>query len=372
MKERVGRLVGGVVRGMWVSTFHSACVRILRRDAPMLGYTSGFSIYDDIDARRLVEWCVRDLDLDPKRFPPKSIRAAISNAKNELVDFETFARAGQWHLPREGLGCLPPVSAAPPRGVGDGLRRLADGDRRAVRSLSQGAGALPGPVPLHPGGRVPGHQPRPVPAGADCSPPGIATCASSATPTRASTPSAAPTSATSWNSSATIPTPRVIVLDRNYRSTQTILDAANAVIANNPGRKPKHLWTDLGEGVADHGVSRPRTSTTRPPSSPNGWGRSRTSRPVESDVAVFYRTHAQSRVIEEVFVRYGVPYQVIGGPKFYDRREIKDVIAYLKAIVNPADDGGDEADHQRAQAWHRRHLDRAPGSRRRSRADHLL
>ncbi|HLE39644.1 MAG TPA: UvrD-helicase domain-containing protein, partial [Acidimicrobiia bacterium] len=94
MKERVARLVGGVARGMWVSTFHSACVRILRRDAPMLGYRSQFSIYDDLDSRRLVEWCVRDLDLDPKRFPPKSIRAAISNAKNELIDFESFQSQG--------------------------------------------------------------------------------------------------------------------------------------------------------------------------------------------------------------------------------------------------------------------------------------
>ena len=94
MKERVARLVGGVSRGMWVSTFHSACVRILRRDAPVLGYKSQFTIYDDLDSRRLVEWCVRDLDLDPKRFPPKGIRAAISNAKNELVDFESFADQG--------------------------------------------------------------------------------------------------------------------------------------------------------------------------------------------------------------------------------------------------------------------------------------
>ena len=99
MKERVAHLVGGVSRGMWVSTFHSACARILRRNASMLGYRNAFSIYDDIDAHRLVQYCVRDLDLDPKQYPPRGIRSAISNAKNELIDFESFAQqeSGRYH-----------------------------------------------------------------------------------------------------------------------------------------------------------------------------------------------------------------------------------------------------------------------------------
>jgi DNA helicase-2/ATP-dependent DNA helicase PcrA len=335
MKERVARLVGGVAKGMWVSTFHSACVRILRRDASLLGYKSQFTIYDDIDARRLVEWCVRDLDLDPKRFPPKSIRAAISNAKNELVDFETFAERdhGLYHekvadvyrmyqqrlleasamdfddllmVTVELFGAFPNV-----------LEHYQDRFRYVLVDEYQDTNhAQYRLVQLlaakHHNLCVVGDSDQSIYAfrGADIR--------------------------NILEFERDYPDATVIVLDRNYRSTQTILDAANAVIANNPGRKPKHLWTDLGEGspitvyraedehdeaafIAERIEALAEEGLTR------------------ADAAVFYRTHAQSRVIEEVFVRYGVPYQVIGGPKFYDRREVKDVMAYLKAIVNPAD-----------------------------------
>jgi DNA helicase-2/ATP-dependent DNA helicase PcrA len=335
MKERVARLVGGVSRGMWVSTFHSACVRILRRDASLLGYKSQFTIYDDIDARRLVEWCVRDLDLDPKRFPPKGIRAAISNAKNELVDFQTFAERehGLYHekvadvyrlyqqrlleasamdfddllmVTVELFGAFPNV-----------LEHYQDRFRYVLVDEYQDTNhAQYRLVQLlaakHHNLCVVGDSDQSIYAfrGADIR--------------------------NILEFERDYPDATVIVLERNYRSTQTILDAANAVISNNPGRKSKHLWTDLGEGspitvyraedehdeaafIAERLEALDEEGLTR------------------ADAAVFYRTHAQSRVIEEVFVRYGVPYQVIGGPKFYDRREVKDVMAYLKAIVNPAD-----------------------------------
>ncbi len=335
MKDRVGRLVGGVARGMWVSTFHSACVRILRRDASMLGYKSQFTIYDEIDSRRLVEWCVRDLDLDPKRFPPKGIRAAISNAKNELIDFESFAARdnGFYHekvadvyrlyqqrlleasamdfddllmVTVELFGAFPQVLEH----YQDRFRYVLVDEyqdtNHAQYRLVQMLAAR------HRNLCVVGDSDQSIYAfrGADIR--------------------------NILEFERDYPDATVIVLDRNYRSTQTILDAANAVISNNPGRKPKHLWTDLGEGapitvyraedehdeaafIAERIEDLAEEGLTR------------------ADAAVFYRTHAQSRVIEEVFVRYGVPYQVIGGPKFYDRREIKDVMAYLKAMVNPAD-----------------------------------
>jgi len=335
MKDRVGRLVGGVARGMWVSTFHSACVRILRRDAPMLGYKSGFSIYDDIDARRLVEWCVRDLDLDPKRFPPKSIRAAISNAKNELIDFETFRDRGSgiYHekvsdvyrmyqqrlleasamdfddllmVTVELFGAFPKVLEHYQDRfhyiLVDEYQDTNHAQYRLVQLLAA----------KHRNLCVVGDSDQSIYAfrGADIR--------------------------NILEFERDYPDATVIVLDRNYRSTQTILDAANAVISNNPGRKPKHLWTDLGEG-SPITVYRAEDEHDEAAFIAERIGSLEDDGLSRSDAAVFYRTHAQSRVIEEVFVRYGVPYQVIGGPKFYDRREIKDVMAYLKAIVNPAD-----------------------------------
>jgi DNA helicase-2/ATP-dependent DNA helicase PcrA len=335
MKERVARLVGGVAKGMWVSTFHSACVRILRRDASLLGYRSQFTIYDDIDARRLVEWTVRDLDLDPKRFPPKAIRAAISNAKNELVDFESFRDQGSglYHekvadvyrlyqrrlleasamdfddllmVTVELFGAFPRV-----------LEHYQDRFRYVLVDEYQDTNhAQYRLVQLlaakHRNLCVVGDSDQSIYAfrGADLR--------------------------NILEFERDYPDARVIVLDRNYRSTQTILDAANAVISNNAGRKPKHLWTDVGEG-SPITVYRAEDEHDEAAFVAERLGLLEDQGLRLADAAIFYRTHAQSRVLEEVLVRYGVPYQVIGGPKFYDRREIKDVMAYLKAIVNPND-----------------------------------
>jgi len=335
MKQRVTQLIGGVARGMWVSTFHSACVRILRRDASLLGYRSSFSIYDDIDALRLVEYCVRDLDLDSKRFPPRGIRAAISSAKNELIDFESFASqgAGPYHervaevyrlyqqrlleasamdfddllmVTAELLDVFPDVLEHHQ----DRFRYLLVDEyqdtNHAQYRLVQLLGAKYRNV------CVVGDSDQSIYAfrGADIR--------------------------NILEFERDYPDARVVLLDRNYRSTETILDAANAVISNNTSRKSKHLWTDLGTGepvIVYHAEDEHDEAAFIA----EQLDELRASGFTASDVAVFYRTHAQSRVLEEVLVRYGVPYQVIGGPKFYDRREVKDVLAYLRAIVNPDD-----------------------------------
>ena len=335
MRNRVARLVGRATRSMWVSTFHSACVRILRREAPRLGYRSGFSIYDEDDSVRLITMCVRDLDLDTKRFPPKAIKEAISRAKNELIDYESFASTGDgfYHqqvsdvyrlyqqrlleasamdfddllmITVELLGAFPEVLAQYQARFRYVLVDEYQDTNRAqyalVKLLAQ----------QHRNLCVVGDGDQSIYRwrGAD-----IRNIA---------------------DFEKDYPDARVIVLDQNYRSTTRILDAANAVIANNPRRTPKHLWSDRGEGelvVRFEGEDEHDEA---------GFVADEVDRLVDggfnqSDLAVFYRTNAQSRVIEEVFVRRGVPYRVIGSVKFYERKEIKDAIAYLRAIVNPDD-----------------------------------
>ena len=336
MKQRVAALVGGLSRGMWVSTFHSACVRILRRDAPMLGYRSSFSIYDDLDSRRAVEYCVRDLGLDPKRFPPKAIYAAIGKAKNELVDFESFASrgSGPYHervaevyrlyqqrlleasamdfddllmVTVELLGAFPEVLEH----YQDRFRYLLVDEyqdtNHAQYRLVQMLGAKNRNV------CVVGDSDQSIYAfrGADIR--------------------------NILEFQRDYPDARVIVLDRNYRSTQVILDAANAVIAHNLGRQPKHLWTDLGVGDPVT-VYRAQDEHDEAAFIAEEVGVLGDAGVPPAAIAVFYRTHAQARVLEEVLVRYGLPYQVIGGPRFYERREVKDVLAYLRAVANPADE----------------------------------
>ncbi|MEX2323947.1 MAG: DNA helicase PcrA [Acidimicrobiia bacterium] len=335
MKERVARLVGGVARGMWVSTFHSACVRILRREAHALGYRSGFTIYDDIDSRRLVEMCVRQLDMDPKRFPPKAIRGAISNAKNELIDAQSFAEkgGGPYHarvaevyrlyqrrlveasamdfddllmVTVDLFGAFPDVLEQYRQRFQYVLvDEYQDTNHAQYRLVQMLAGA-------HRNLCVVGDSDQSIYAfrGADIR--------------------------NILDFEHDYPDATVVVLDRNYRSTQTILDAANAVISNNASRRPKELWTEVGVGDPIT-VYRAEDEHDEAAFIAERLAELPEQRLNLSDAAIFYRTHAQSRVLEEVLVRFRVPYQVIGGPKFYDRREVKDAMAYLKAIVNPDD-----------------------------------
>jgi DNA helicase II / ATP-dependent DNA helicase PcrA len=336
MKERVGQLVGGVVRSMWVSTFHSSCVRILRREAPRLGYKSGFSIYDDSDSLRLLRMVIKDLDLETKRFPEKAMKAVISNAKNELVDYESFAdqddgfyheqvadiyRLYQQRLVEASamdfddlLMVTVELFAAFPTVLEHYQQRFRyvlvdeyqDTNRAQYMLVSQLTAA-------HRNLCVVGDSDQSIYRfrGADIR--------------------------NIRDFEKDYPDARVIVLDQNYRSTETILEAANSVIANNTKRTPKHLWSDRGSGVP---IVRFEAEDEHDEA---GFVVDEIERLQRdgfnlADAAVFYRTNAMSRVVEDVFVRRGIPYSVVGSVKFYDRKEVKDAVAYLRTLVNPADE----------------------------------
>lgn len=335
MRSRVTRLVGKATRAMWVSTFHSACVRILRREAHRLGYRSGFSIYDEDDSIRLLSMCVKDLDLDSKRFPPRAIKEAISRAKNELIDYESFAASneGFYHeqvadvyrlyqqrlleasamdfddllmITVELLGAFPEVLAQYQERFRYVLVDEYQDTNRAQYVLVKMLAAQHRNLCVVGDGDQSIYRWR----GADIR--------------------------NIEDFEKDYPDARIVVLDQNYRSTTNILEAANAVISNNPRRTPKQLWSERGngelvvrfEGEDEHDEA--------------GFVADEIERLQElgfnqSDIAVFYRTNAQSRVIEEVMVRRGIPYKIVGSVKYFDRKEIKDALAYLRAMVNPND-----------------------------------
>jgi DNA helicase II / ATP-dependent DNA helicase PcrA len=337
MKHRVGALVGPVAEKMWVSTFHSACVRILRRDADKLGYPKQFTIYDQADANRLTGYVIRDLGLDPKRFPPRSVHATISAAKNDHVSVDGYAsRAGviyerkiadiyreyQARLQRAGamdfddlLGNTVTLFQNHPDVLESYRRRF----KHVMVDEYQDTNTVQNEMVLlltreHRNVCVVGDGDQSIYRfrGADMR--------------------------NILEFENAFPDVTIVVLEQNYRSTQTILDAANAVIGNNLSRKPKELWTDRGDGnpiVRYHGDDEVDEAqwVTREIAKLHDGGDMRWS-----DIAVFYRTNAQSRVVEENLTRMGVPYKVIGGTRFYDRREVKDALAYLKAVVNPQDE----------------------------------
>jgi len=336
MRERVAHLIGGVVKSMWVSTFHSSCVRILRREAARLGYRSGFTIYDDADSLRLLRMVTRDLDLDSKRFPEKAMKAVISNAKNELIDYESFADQGDgfyheqvadiYRLYQQRLveasamdfDDLLMVTVELFAAFPDVLQHyqhrfryvLVDEYQDTNRAQYMLVKQL---TAVHRNLCVVGDSDQSIYKfrGADIR--------------------------NIRDFEVDYPDARVIVLDQNYRSTETILEAANSVISNNTKRTPKHLWSDRGVGVP---ITRFEAEDEHDEAGfivdeierLQGEGFNL------ADMAVFYRTNAMSRVIEEVFVRRGVPYSVVGSVKFYDRKEVKDAVAYLKMLVNPSDE----------------------------------
>jgi DNA helicase-2/ATP-dependent DNA helicase PcrA len=342
MRERVEALIGPRARMMWVSTFHSACVRILRREHEHLGLPSSFTIYDADDSRRLMAQVARDLDLDVKRHPPRGLLAAVSSLKNELVDHESARDAAQ--SDREALiaevygvyqnrliaakaldfddlimttvylfQAFPAVAESYRRRfrhvLVDEYQDTNHAQYVLVRELVGPADGEPAPAELC----VVGDADQSIYAFRGATIRNI------------------------LEFEADYPNAKTILLEQNYRSTQTILTAANAVIEKNRGRKPKNLWTDSGAGeriigyvadsehdeaafvanevdrLTDEGLAKP------------------------GDVAVFYRTNAQSRAFEECFIRVGLPYRVVGGVRFYERKEVKDVLAYLRALANPDD-----------------------------------
>ena len=337
MRERVELLLGRSTRGMWVMTFHASCARMLRADAHRLGYTRQFTIYDAADSRRLIKKCIDDLDIDPKRFTPRAMQGQISDAKNKLrsaedyrqlvgsffeqtaadvyesyerelhranaMDFDDllfravnvlelfqevrdrYAQAFRWVLVDE----YQDTNQAQYRWL-----QLLSSEHRNLSVVGDDAQSIYGF------------------RGADIT--------------------------NILNFEDDYPDATVIKLEQNYRSTQTILSAANALIANNRGQKPKELWTDVGEGdgikvreLADEHAEARYVTAEIERRFDEGVSR--------AELAVFYRTNAQSRVLEDMLVRAQIGYQVIGGTKFYERAEIKDAVAYLTFLVNPADGG---------------------------------
>ena len=381
MRERVEALVGPRARSMWVLTFHSACVRILRREATKLGLRSTFSIYDAADSQRLMSMVIRDLDLDPKRYNPRSFSHQVSNLKNELVDEETFARrvaaddgAGSTHqeqiLAEAYAGYQRRLRQANALDFDDLIMTtvhllqafpdVAEHYRRRFRHVLvdeyqdtnhaqyQLVRELVGPSTTSEDGSERGARP------------GASEETSQGTPGRAVAHEAAyrvgPAELVVVGDAdqsiyafrgATIrnivefeqdyPDARTILLEQNYRSTQTILSAANAVIARNEGRRKKNLWTEAGDGerIVGYVGDNEHDEASFVARTIDTLGDQHGVRP--GDVAVFYRTNAQSRAIEEVFVRVGLPYKVVGGTRFYERREIKDALAYLRVLSNPED-----------------------------------
>ena len=357
MRERVEDLVGPRAKAMWVMTFHSACVRILRREATKVGMRSSFSIYDAADSQRLIALVMRDLDLDSKRYPPRSFGHQISNLKNELVDEEDFARrVGSEHDEAPGgthqEQVLSEVYTAYQRrlreanaldfddiimttvGILQAFPDVAEHYRRRFRHVMvdeyQDTNHAQYMLIRTLVGGSPDHEPAEHAVG----------------PSELVVVGDADQSIYAFRG-ATIrniaefeqdyPDARTILLEQNYRSTETILRAANAVIERNESRRPKRLWTESGAGdaivgyVADNEHDEASFIATRIDTLSDEHG----VKP--GDVAVFYRTNAQSRAIEEVFVRVGLPYKVVGGTRFYERREIKDALAYLRVIANPTD-----------------------------------
>ncbi|MFB8212570.1 DNA helicase PcrA [Streptomyces sp. NPDC056010] len=342
MKERVEQLVGPRANAMWVMTFHSACVRILRRESKKLGFTSSFSIYDAADSKRLMALVCRDLELDPKRYPPKSFTAKVSNLKNELIDEETFAGQAadgfektlaqayamyQARL-REAnaldfddiimttvhlLQAFPDVAEHYRRRfrhvLVDEYQDTNHAQYTLVRELVGPAGPENAPAELC----VVGDADQSIYAFRGATIRNI------------------------LQFEEDYPDATTILLEQNYRSTQTILSAANAVIERNESRRPKNLWTNAGTGARITGYVADTEHDEAQFVAEEIDRLTDAGDAKAGDVAVFYRTNAQSRVFEEIFIRVGLPYKVVGGVRFYERKEVRDVLAYLRVLANPED-----------------------------------
>ena len=346
MKERVAALVGPRSRVMWVSTFHSACVRILRAEAGRLGFSSSFSIYDSADSQRLFTLVGRELDLDPKRSPARSLAARVSALKNELVDAEDFARRAETPEERELSGVYTSYTA-----------RLREANALDFDDLIGHAVALLQAFPEAAQTWRERFRHVLVDEYQDTNHAQYALVRELVGGPAAAVPTPEPTAelcvvgdadqsiyafrgADIRNISefeADFPDATTVLLEQNYRSTQTVLSAANAVIAQNPHRRPKRLWSAAGDGekVVAYVADDEHDEAAFVAREVERLGAQHGVRP--GDVAVFYRTNAQSRVLEEVFVRVGLPYRVVGGVRFYERREVRDLLAYLRALVNPDD-----------------------------------
>jgi DNA helicase-2/ATP-dependent DNA helicase PcrA len=359
MKERVEDLVGKRARIMWVSTFHSACVRILRKEIDKVGLKSNFSIYDAADSKRLMTLVCQDLDLDPKKYQPRAVLNWVSNQKNELKDADDAAKALSLSNGRNSFEESYAAAYATYQ------RRLREANALDFDDLIMTTVHLFQTFPevretyrrrfrhvlvdeyqdtnhaqyalIHqlcaddPEGDVHGFE-----SGGERVEPAELMVVGDADQSIYAFRGANIRNIMDFEQD--FPNATSILLEQNYRSTQTILNAANAVIGHNNGRKPKRLWSDAGDGekiigyVADDEHDEARFVSQEVDKLTDAG----TARP--GDVAVFYRTNAQSRVFEEIFIRHGMPYKVVGGVRFYERREVRDALAYLRMLANPADE----------------------------------
>ncbi len=360
MRERVVDLVGGRAKIMWVSTFHSSCVRILRKEISRLGLGSNFSIYDDADSRRLMTLVCRDLDLDPKRYAPRAVLNWVSNCKNELINHQAAAAKATNHLERVFAECYASyqsrLGAANALDFDDLIMStvhlfqafpdVRETYRRRFRHVlvdeyqdtnhaqyvlvrelcAAGASRRTADGEL-------------VGGGPDADSP-------AASPAELMVVGDSDQSIYAFRGAnirnilqfeEDFPGASTVVLEQNYRSTQNILNAANAVISYNPKRRPKNLWSEAGDGelIAGYVADDEHDEAQFVAEEIDRLTDESLAKP--ADVAVFYRTNAQSRVFEEVFIRVGLPYKVVGGVRFYERREVRDVLAYLRVLANPAD-----------------------------------
>jgi DNA helicase-2/ATP-dependent DNA helicase PcrA len=335
MRERVEQLVGPPARACWVMTFHAACGRILRREAPRLGYRTNFTIYDSADQLRLTKQCLEELERDPKRFTPRGIHSQISNAKNQLIGPADYASrvasfydqtvADVYELYQRKLFASNAVDFDDMLYLTvDVLERFPEAQERWQKAFRyilvdeyQDTNHaqyrfLQLLAARHSNVFAVGDPDQSIYAfrGADIR--------------------------NVMEFERDFPGAKSIALEQNYRSTNSILEAANAVISNNRERKPKSLWSELGDGEPvrvvevedEHSEARYVAAEIAMLVEQGYSGR---------EIAVFYRTNAQSRVLEDVLVRQGIAYQVIGGPRFYERAEVKDLVAYLQVIDNPYD-----------------------------------
>jgi len=342
---------------MWVMTFHSACVRILRREAKRFGYPSSFSIYDQADSQRLMALTCRELELDAKQYPPKAMAAQVSNLKNELIDYETFAARAQTARDKalaEAYGEYQRrLVAAGAMDFDDlimvtvnlfqALPEVAEQYRRRFRHVLVDEyqdtnhaqyvlvrELVSGGAPLF-SSRTGGSD-----ASADPLPPSELVVVGDADQSIYAFRGATIRNIEEFEQD--YPDAKVILLEQNYRSTQNILAAANAVVSQNRGRKPKNLWSDQGAGPPIVGYVADNEHDEAAFVAEEVDRLTDAGQATPGQVAVFYRTNAQSRVFEEVFIRVGLPYRVVGGVRFYERREVRDLLAYLRLIANPADE----------------------------------
>ena len=342
MRERAGSLVGDDARRMWVSTFHSACVRLLRYEHEAAGLSSSFTIYDAQDSQRLIQMVLKAQDVDIKRFTPKMVAARISDAKNELIGPARYAE----------LAGKDPVSRIVAAAYVEYDKRMRASNALDFDDLIMRTVELLRDNPL-----IAEHYHRRfrhilvdeyqdtnhaqyvlvralVGDGKDGVDPAELTVVGDSDQSIYAFRGATIRNIEEFERDFT--GARTILLEQNYRSTQNILSAANAVIARNTGRRAKNLWTASGDGAlitldaadSEHDEARFVVGEIdRLADAGTDWG----------DIAVFYRTNAQSRALEELLVRQGIPYRVVGGTRFYERREIKDALAYLQVISNPDD-----------------------------------